>query len=93
VYLKTQKILNPDEAAGESLSEFESMLDSSIERTRKVLKGGAHPDSHPCHELFLESYEHLIWNAQKVAERFRNHDLIVVEQTVKRHFVLLPPNS
>jgi hypothetical protein len=84
--------MNPDEVA-ESLSEFESMLDSSIERTRQILKEGSHPDSHPCHELFRERYEHLIWDVQKVADSFRDHDLIEVDQIVKRHLVLLPPNS
>jgi hypothetical protein len=92
VYLKTQKIMNPDEV-GESLSEFESMLDLNLERTRQVLKEGAYFESHPCHELFRDRYEHLIWDVQKVTESFRDHDLIEVDQTVKRHFVLLPPNS
>ena len=84
--------MNPDEV-GESLSEFESILDSNIERTRHILKDGAHPDSHPCSELFRERYEHLIWDMQKVAESFRDHEFIEVDQIVKRHLVLLPPNS
>ena len=71
-------MMNPDEV-GESLSEFESMLDLNIERTRQILKGGAHPEFHPCHDLFRERYEHLMWDVKKVAESFRDHDFIEVD--------------